>query len=221
MKSLIIVGTGETAQLAYEYFTHDSDYDVIAFSIQDCYCHTDSFLNKPLIPLSQLTQYYPPNKYDAFVAISATQLNHLRARLFDEIKSLGYVLVTYISSKAFVWHNVHIGKNCFILEHNTIQPFVQIGDNVTLWSGNHIGHRTVIEDHVFVSSHVVVSGFCRVGHHSNLNVNVSLADQITLGSENFIAMNTCINKNTPDNVVVSGHPMTIRKVLAKQFCRVE
>ncbi|HEC1754848.1 TPA: sugar O-acyltransferase, partial [Campylobacter lari] len=33
MKKLIIIGTGETASLAYEYFTNDSDYNIIAFAI--------------------------------------------------------------------------------------------------------------------------------------------------------------------------------------------
>ncbi len=37
-----------------------------------------------------------------------------------------------------------------LLEDNTIQPFVSIG-NVTLWSGNHIGHHSTIHDHYSVS----------------------------------------------------------------------
>ena len=31
-KKLVIVGLGETADLAYEYFTKDSDFEVVAFS---------------------------------------------------------------------------------------------------------------------------------------------------------------------------------------------
>ena len=58
------------------------------------------------------------------------------------------------------------GDNCFILEDNTIQPFVSIGNNVTLWSGNHIGHDSTIDDHCFIASHVVVSGHVRVGTRS-------------------------------------------------------
>ena len=38
----------------------------------------------------------------------------------------------------------------------TIQPFVRIGSNVTLWSGNHIGHDATIGDHCFIASHVVI-----------------------------------------------------------------
>ena len=43
-----------------------------------------------------------------------------------------------------------IGENSFIFENNVIQPFVRVGNNCILWSGNHVGHRTVLRDHVFV-----------------------------------------------------------------------
>ena len=32
-KKLILVGAGELAEIAYEYFTHDSEYEVVAFSV--------------------------------------------------------------------------------------------------------------------------------------------------------------------------------------------
>ena len=35
---------------------------------------------------------------------------------------------------------------------------VRIGNDVVLWSGNHIGHDSTIGDHCFIASHVVVSG---------------------------------------------------------------
>ena len=70
---------------------------------------------------------------------------------------------SYVSPRAFVWRNVKLGEHCFIFENNVLQPFVNIGDNVVLWSGNHIGHHSKIGDHCFVSSHVVVSGFCDIG----------------------------------------------------------
>ena len=35
MKDLIIFGTAELAELAYYYFTHDSDYEVVAFTVDE------------------------------------------------------------------------------------------------------------------------------------------------------------------------------------------
>jgi len=75
-----------------------------------------------------------------------------------------------------------VGDNCFIFEDNTVQPFVTIGNNVTLWSGNHIGHHSVIHDHCFIASHVVVSGGVEIGEQCFIGVNATLRDHIRVGA---------------------------------------
>ena len=74
------------------------------------------------------------------VAIGFSKANQARAAVYDECKALGYELITYVSSKAMSWRTCPIGDNCFVFEANVIQPFVRIGNDVILWSGNHIGH---------------------------------------------------------------------------------
>ena len=72
--------------------------------------------------------------------MSYAKMNKLRAEKYYQAKQLGYELVSYISSRCSFLTEYPVGENCAILEDNTIQPFVRIGNNVTLWSGNHIGH---------------------------------------------------------------------------------
>ena len=98
-----------------------------------------------------------------FVAMSYAKMNAVRAEKYASMKAAGYRLVSYVSSRCSYLSQTPPGDNCFILEDNTIQPFVTIGNNVTLWSGNHIGHDATIEDHCFITSHVVVSGNVRIG----------------------------------------------------------
>ena len=152
--------------------------------------------------------------------VSVQLLNRLRRRMMETTKGLGYRLASYVSSKAFVWRNVTIGENAFILEHNVLQPFVTIGDGVTLWSGNHIGHRTVIEDDVFVSSHVVASGFCRIGARSFLGVNAALAPHVSVGADCFIGMGAAVTASTEPDGIYQGNPAERRSLSAKRFCRV-
>ena len=124
----------------------------------------------------------------------------------------GYRFISYVSSRATHFPGTHIGENCFVLEDNTIQPFVSIGDNVVLWSGNHIGHHTVIQDHAFVTSHVVVSGHCVIGPHCFLGVNATIKDQVTLGEGTLVGMGAIIARNT--------EPWTIYKADATRASKV-
>lgn len=203
---VVIVGTSSIAEIAYEYLTYDSKYEVVAFSVEKKYIGNDKLFNLPVVPFEEVEKKYEPNKYKMFIAVGYKQLNKLRRRLFDEAKKKGYELISYISSNSFVWRNVELGENCFVFEDNTIQPFVKIGDNVTLWSGNHIGHHSFIEENCFISSHVVVSGFCRVGRNSFLGVNCCLAHRVTIGKNNIIGMGSVINRDTRDDGVYIGNP---------------
>lgn len=211
-KKLVIVGLGETAHLAYEYFMHDSEYDVIAFSVSREYLKSDEFLKLPVVPLEELKTDYSPEDVEVFVAIASGHLNRDRIKIFDQVKGMGYKCASYVSSKCFRWHNVEIGENCFILENNTLQPFSKVGNNVVMWSGNHLGHRSVIQDNCFITSHVVISGFCVIGKNSYLGVNSAIADEIKIAENNFIAMGAIISKNTKPNKMYCGERAKDMKV---------
>jgi sugar O-acyltransferase (sialic acid O-acetyltransferase NeuD family) len=207
-KKLLIVGGGEFAEIACEYFSHDSDYEVVGFAVEGAFLTCDRLFDRPVVAFEEVERTFSPREHDAFVAIPYIQLNRVRARLCAAAKAKGYPLATYVSSKAFVWRNVEIGENCFLFEANVVQYSVRIGNNVVLWSGNHIGHRTVIEDNCFVASHAVVSGYCRIGANSFVGVNCTLRDHITIGRDAIVGAGAVVVKDVGERQVVRGNPAT-------------
>jgi sugar O-acyltransferase (sialic acid O-acetyltransferase NeuD family) len=200
-KKLVLVGAGEMAEIAYEYFTHDSDYDVVAFSVEREYIRQTEINGLPVVAYEDIEAHYPPSDYTLFVAIPSSQLNALRTRFYLDARQKGYRFATYISSRAFVWRNAVIGENTFIFENNVIQPFVTIGNNCILWSGNHVGHRTVIRDHNFISSHVVISGYCDIGESCFLGVNSTFNDHVVVADHCVIGSGSLITRETEANRV--------------------
>jgi carbonic anhydrase/acetyltransferase-like protein (isoleucine patch superfamily) len=87
-----------------------------------------------------------------------------------------------------------------------LQYAVRLGNNVVLWSGNHVGHQTVIHDNVFVSSHVVISGYCEVGENCFLGVNSSIANNVKIANDCLIGMAAVINKDTEARKIYIGNP---------------
>lgn len=219
--NLIIIGSGETASIAYEYFTHDSNFNIVGFSVERDYLKDDTFLGLPVIPLDEIAQRFPPDQFIAFVAVSSTKLNRLRTRLFRAVKDIGYECASYVSSRAFVWRNAEIGENCFIFEDNTIQPFVKIGNNCVLWSGNHIGHNTYIRDNCFIASQVVISGFCDIGENSFIGVNSTVINNITVGRDCFIGAGTLIQKDTEDGKVYQSAGTEASKVSSLRLFKIK
>ncbi len=205
-QKLVIIGDGETAQLACEYFTHDSEFCVAGFAVEERFRKTASLCGLPVVPLELLEKQFAPDDYTAFVAISYTRLNRVRTRLYDQMKARGYSLASYVSSKAFVWRTACIGENCFILENNVVQHGVRIEDNVYLWSGNHIGHQTVIRRNTYIASHVVISGFCEIGASCFVGVNAAFNDKIKVGEDGIIGSGAVVVRDTAPGRVYVGNP---------------
>ncbi len=196
MARLVIFGAGDIARLAHYYFTRDSEHEVVAFTVDQQYLGAESFLDLPLIAFEEIVGRYPPADHKMFVALSYTRMNRARAEKYARAKERGYELVSYISSRCSFLTDYPVGDNCFILEDNTIQPFVRIGNDVTLWSGNHIGHDSVIEDHCFLASHIVVSGHCHIHSYCFIGVNATLRNSITIAPETLIGAGAIIMKDT-------------------------
>jgi sugar O-acyltransferase (sialic acid O-acetyltransferase NeuD family) len=201
---LVLYGAGDIARLAHFYFSNDSEHEVVAFTVDPAYRHDESFLDLPLVPVDQVARLYPPAAYKMFVAMSYAKMNRARAAKYTQAKDLGYELVTYISSRCSFLTMHKPGDNCFILEDNTVQPFVRIGSNVTLWSGNHIGHDSIIGDHCFITAHVVVSGHVQIEQGCFIGVNATLRNSITIAEFTLIGAGALVTKNTAPRSVLLG-----------------
>lgn len=206
MTELILFGTAEIASLALYYFKNDSDFDVVGFTIDDDFVDQDHYEGLPVIPFSEVNNSHPADRYHMHVALSYNKLNRVREAKYNQCKTAGYHLASYVSTKSTTWPDLHHGDNCFILEDQTIQPTVKIGNNVMLWSGNHIGHGTKIGDHTYLASQVVVSGHCNIGERCFLGVNATLKDFLTIGDEVFIAMDASVTKDLETGAVVLSPP---------------
>jgi len=218
MAKVIIFGVQDFAQLANFYLQHDSEHEVVAFSVNREYLPDDkSFEGLPVVAFENVEQSYAPADFKFFAPMSPRRMNRLREHIYRQIKEKGYELISYISSKATLFRGTSIGDNCFILEDNTIQPFASVGNNVILWSGNHIGHHSIIKDHVSFTSHVVLSGHCVVEPFSFFGVNSTVRDGIHIAEGSLIGMAAAVTADTEPWGVYKGNPAKKGETLSKDL----
>jgi sugar O-acyltransferase (sialic acid O-acetyltransferase NeuD family) len=205
MSRTIIFGIGRGATVATRYFSDDSSHEIVAYTVDDDYADRKEFMGRPVIPFSRIEKEIPPEESQMFVPLGFQRMNALRAEKFAAAKAKGYSLASYVSSRILSWEKPKIGENCFILEGNVFNYDVTIGNNVVMWSANHIGDLSVIEDHVFVSSHVVLSGDVTIDANSFLGVNATISNYVRVGARCYIGANSLIAHDTPpDSVFVPG-----------------
>jgi len=194
---VVVFGVGQWAELAHFYLTHDSTHEVVAFTVDRDYLTSSEYKGLPVVPYDEIEQNYPPREFHLFIPISFEKMNHLRAEKYDDAKRRGYELISYVSSKATTFPDFECGDNCFILEDNTIQPFARIGNNVVMWSGNHVGHHSTIKDHVFLGR-AVISGGCVIEPFSFLSGNAVIRDDVVVAHDTLVGMATYIARDTKE-----------------------
>lgn len=202
---VIVFGYRDLAQLARFYIEKHTEHRVVAFCVSRDHIDVPEFDGLPIIAFEDVATKLPPSDHKFFVPMTHRGMGRMRKDFFDDVKKMQYDCISYVSPLATVLTD-DIGENCFILEDNTIQPFVSVGDNVVMWSGNHIGHHSVIRDNVFFTSHVVLSGHCDVGEFCYLGVNSTIRDNVTLAEGTLVAQSASVIGDTQPWSTYMGVP---------------
>ncbi len=202
-KPLIIYGNGAMASVYASYLS--SVYEIVAFSVEQSFCQTKYFEEKPLIPFESIEQAFDPGDYHFVVAVGYAEMNQVRARISAFIKNKGYSMVQFVSPDLWRHAGVSIGENTVILDHCSLHCRSLVGNNVFIASGVQMGHDCQISDNVWINSGVVLAGGVSIGEGCFLGINASVAHGVSLAAGTFVGANTLLTKNTKPNQVVVSH----------------
>jgi len=210
MEQLVIFGSGNVAKLAYFVFTHDSDYNVVAFTVEKKFIKAKSLFDRPIIPYEKITEKFSPEKNMIFIALGAQDRNEQRERIFFDAKSKGYQLVSYISSKSEYWHNIDHGENVFIVQDTSIEPWVKLGNNVFL-IGTKIGQGVIIGDNCFLST-ATIGSYVNVGKNTFIGINATINPEIKIGQKSIIGPAALITRDVEEYSIYTAPAAQKRSV---------
>lgn len=201
MADIAVFGAGPIADVATVYLQRHTDHRIVAYVADAAFCRSDLHNGLPLLPWETLPTALPPGQVRLFGPLSFRRMNAFRRDRYLEGKARGYEFISFVHPSCHVYTQ-DIGENCFILEHNVIQPFVRIGNNVMMWSGNHIGHHSVVGDHCFFSSQVGLSGSTAVGEGCFFGGQTGIGSGVVIGNNCFFGECTVIvREQVPDGSV--------------------
>lgn len=208
MERVVIFGTSAAAILSHFSLTHDSPYEVAAFTVDRNYMKEQELRGLPVVPFEEVESIYPPGDYKMLVAVFASRVNKTRAEKYQQAKTKGYELISYISSTAITWPGLVVGDNCFIGEGSICRPFLKIGNNAMIMAGTFLGHDSVIKDHCFIASRAVLLGGVTVEPYCCLGANSTILDGVTVARACVIGAGAVIHENTQEKGVYRVNPPT-------------
>ena len=201
MSKVVIFGTGKYADQVYFYLKNDSPHEAVAFTVDKAYLTKTDFMDLPVVPFEEVQKSYPPDSFMMFIAVGYHDLNRFRAQKYDQAKAMGYSLISYVNSRASNFGDVEIGDNCLVLENAVIQPLTKIGNDVFIWSGNHIGHHAQVGDHCYIAGQVMIGGSSVIEPNCFIGMNATIGHEVIIGRESLIGAGTLITKNAPPKSV--------------------
>lgn len=207
VQKVVIFGAAEFAEVACAYLEHDDRFEVAAFTVHESYIKTPQLLGYDVVPFERIDDRFPPSECSMLVAVGYKRLNRARAELYWACKARGYSLITYVSPTTMHAGHYEIGDNCFALDGNVIEPFVRIGNNVVIWSFNHIGHHSTIGDHCFITGNVGIAGRVTIGEGCFIGGGALIADGVTIAPRCIIGSGTMITKDTKEGEVYRIAPI--------------
>lgn len=193
MSRIVLFGAGRGAAVAHRFLKSDTDHEVVAFAVDAGELAADEYRGLPLIAFEDAPRLYPPDDYRMLILLGYQDMNGLRKRKFEAAKRMGYALESYVASDIFRVEPIRIGENCFILDNQSISLDVEIGDNVVMWSSNHIGDLTRIESHGWISSHATVAANVVIGERAFLGIGAIVTNGVTVGEGAFIGAGLAVN----------------------------
>jgi acetyltransferase-like isoleucine patch superfamily enzyme len=205
MSRIVLFGAGRGAAVAHRFFAGDTQHQVVAFTVDGDQLGAREYRGLPLVAFEDVQRSFPPESCRMHVLLGYQQMNGLRMRKFEQSRAKGYTLESYIASDIFRVEPIKVGENCFILDNQSISLDVTIGNNVVMWSSNHIGDMSSILDHVWIASHATISANVTVGERAFLGVGTTVANGVTIGAECFLGANLMAAHDTlPKSVHILG-----------------
>jgi acetyltransferase-like isoleucine patch superfamily enzyme len=220
MARIVLFGTGRGAAVAHRFLSRDTDHEIVAFTVDGSYATERTHRGLPLVPFEEVERHYPPDEFRMLALLGYQNMNGLRETKFAEGKAKGYMFESYVASDIFRVEPIDVGENCFILDNQSISLDVKIGNNVVMWSSNHIGDLTTIEDHAWVSSHVTVAANVHVGARAFLGIGATIANGVSVGPGSFVGADVLLSTDLPEGAVRLAGASEDADLNPRQFMRV-
>lgn len=184
-RNYVIYGDTSFAEEIFNIIISEGRDIVVAFTNNRVFMTRKDIKGLPVIPFEELNGSLKM-PYEILLAYGYTKMNTLREKVYNECKSAGMKVGTYISTNALcysdgigegsmIWPNVYIGPGTSIGRCNLIQA------SCTLAHDNSIGDFNYLAPGVVLGGKVSVANNCFLGLNCTVKSGVHLSNETLLG----------------------------------------
>ncbi len=205
-KKILLIGAGGHCKSVLDILINSKNYDEIGIidnNVEVGY----KVLNTPVIGSDdKLVEFFENGFNFAFIAIGSIGNPSIRIRIYNELKSIGFIIPNIIDPTAIVSDYITIEDGVFVGKGAIINTDARIGKGAIINTGALIEHECSIGDFTHISPSVVLCGNVSVGNNTHIGANTVVRQSIEIGSNVLVGIGSTVVNNIENDVVAYGNP---------------
>ena len=186
-EKIVLLGGGGHCHSVIDVIEQEDKYQIVGIIDKKELLGTNVLGYKIIANDDNLEEIYKTCK-NAIITVGQIESNHVRVKLFNKLKEIGFNLPIIISPIAYVSKHSFIDEGTVVMHHAFINANVKIGKNCIINSKALIEHDVIIEDNCHISTASVINGAVLVkanrffGSNATSKQSVEISGFIKAGS---------------------------------------
>ena len=199
MEKIIILGKGGHAESLVDIVERENKYEIAGYVVNDI--EEVEYEKYPIIGRDQdLERIFKNGIRYAALGIGYLGKSDLREKLWNKLKTIGYVFPVICDPSAVLAGNVKLGDGTMVGKGAIVNANAAVGKMCIVNTGAIIEHDCVVEDFSHIAVGSVLCGNVRVGRASFIGANATVIQGKCIGNKCIVGAGTVVRKN-----VGNGH----------------
>lgn len=135
--------------------------------------------------------------------------NVLRMRVFNNLSSFGFNMVSVIHPSAYISSGAKIAEGTVVFANAVININAIVGRACIINSGAIVEHDCLLGDGVHISPGVNLAGGVKIGSNTWVGIGAKIIEQISVGNNTKIGAGAVVINNIGDHVTAVGVPAKV------------
>ena len=178
-EKIVLLGGGGHCHSVIDVIEQENKYQIVGIIDKKELIGMNVLGYKIIANDDDLEEIYKTCK-NAIITVGQIESNHVRVKLFNRLKEIGFNLPIIISPIAYVSKHSFIDEGTVVMHHAFINANVRIGKNCIINSKALIEHDVIIEDNCHISTASVINGAVLVKANTFLGSNATSKQSVEI-----------------------------------------
>ncbi|MBQ9609851.1 MAG: hypothetical protein IJV15_10475 [Lachnospiraceae bacterium] len=196
MKDIVMIGTGDFADLISDTIENNMQRNIAAYVIDSKFKTIDTYNDKPVYEFENIEKIFGKDNYSFVIGFIGSKMYTQRYEKYKQLKDMGYELENIIHSTASISKTSCMGDGNIILQYAIIANRGCIGSCNVICPKAYINHDVTVGNANYIAPGFSTTGYSAIGNYCFCGVNSAINNKIKVADYTFIGGGLFISKDT-------------------------